>query len=118
MGRTSIAPTDRFRGLVVVPDVATNFLREVSDGREDPPSDEIAFDLRKPELDLVEPGRIGRREMQLHVWMLQQKRPHGLGLMRRQIVGDDVNLAPLRLRRDDLADCVSRAASNESVPWR
>lgn len=36
--------------------------------------------------------------------MFKEKRPHGLGLVGRQVVGDDVNLAPLRLRGDDVAE--------------
>jgi hypothetical protein len=51
----SIAPADRFRRLVVVPDVAANLPREVSDGRKDGPGEKLAFDFRKPELDLIEP---------------------------------------------------------------
>jgi hypothetical protein len=40
----------------------------------------------------------------MHVRMIQQKRPHGLGLVGRQIVSGDVNLPPLRLRGDDVAE--------------
>ena len=36
--------------------------------------------------------------------MIQQKGPHGLRLVGRQVVGDDVNLSSLRLRRDDVAE--------------
>ena len=69
MRRIAIAPADRFRRLVVVPDVATNLAREVRDGREDAAGEEVAFDLRKPEFDLVEPRGIGRGEVEMHVGM-------------------------------------------------
>jgi hypothetical protein len=56
-----------------VPDVATNLPRKIGDGRKDATGQEIAFDLREPELDLVQPGRIGRGEMEMDVRMIQQK---------------------------------------------
>ena len=95
MRRIAIAPANRFRRLVVVPDVATNLAREVSDRGEDAPGEQIALDLRKPELDLIEPGRIGRREMQMHVRVVEEKGAHGLGLVRREVVGDHVTFDPL-----------------------
>jgi len=104
MRRVSIAPADRFRRLVVVATVATNLPGEISDGRKDAAGEELAFNVGKPELDLIEPGRIRRREMQVHVRMIQQKRSDGLGFVRRQIVGDDVNRPALRLRGDDVAE--------------
>ena len=53
MRRVAVVPTNRFRRLVVVPDVATNLPREISDGRKSASGEEIAFDLYKPDLDLV-----------------------------------------------------------------
>jgi hypothetical protein len=38
-----------------MPNVATNLSGEVSDGREDAAGEQLALDLRKPELDLIEP---------------------------------------------------------------
>ena len=101
MRRISVAPADRLRRFVVVPDVATNLAGEVRDGREDAPGQKLAFDLREPKLDLIQPGRIRRGEMEMDGRMIQQKRPHGLGLVGRQVVRDHVNLPALRLRRDD-----------------
>src|SRR5262245_19435555 len=102
MSWIAITPPDRFRRLVVVADVPTNLAREVGDRTEDAARQEIAFDFRKPQLDLVEPGRIGRREVELDGRVLQKKRSHRLRLMRREVVGDDVNLTALRLRGHDL----------------
>ena len=104
MRGVAVAPANRFRRLVVVPDVTTNLAREVRDRGEDAAREQIAFDLRKPEFDLIEPGRVGRREMQMDVRVREEKGPHGLGLVRRQIVGNHVNLSSLRLRGHDVAE--------------
>ena len=79
MRQISIAPADGFGRLVVVPNVATNLSREVSDGRKDTAGEQLAFDFRKPELDLVQPGRVGRGEMERHVRMIEQKTSGPLG---------------------------------------
>ena len=76
--------------------------------------------------------------MQLHARMRFQKRVDGLRFVRREIVDDDVDLAPARLARDDVGQelheggagvpgtvcpmispvLVFSAAYRESVPWR
>jgi hypothetical protein len=38
-----------------------------------PPGDDLAFDLGKPDLDLVEPRGIRRGEMKLHARMLLEE---------------------------------------------
>ncbi len=100
----AITPPDRFRHLVVVANVAPNLPRQVGHRREDAARQQVAFDLRKPELHLVEPRRIGRREVEMDVRMVQQERAHRLRLMGREIVGDHVNLAPLRLAGHEVAE--------------
>src|SRR5262245_34533889 len=104
MGWIAIAPPDRLGGLVVVADVATNLSRQVSDRGEDAARQQVPLDLRKPEFDLVEPRRIGRREVQMHVWVLQQEGADRLRLMGREIVSDHMNLSTFRLRGDDVAE--------------
>ena len=103
MRRIAIAPADRFRGLVVMPDVATNLAREVCDGREHAAGEHVALDFRKPELDLVEPRRVRRREMEMHVRMVQQEHADGLGLMRGEVVRDHMNLPIFGLARGQIA---------------
>jgi len=71
--RIAIAPSDRLRPFVVLPNVGANAPREVWHGREDPARQQIAFDFRKPEFDQVQPRGIGRCEVQLDVWMLHQE---------------------------------------------
>ena len=92
MRRIAIAPADRFRRLVVVPDVPANFPREVSHGREDTAREEIPFDLGKPEFDLVEPRRVGWCEMEPHLRMFLQEVLDSFGLVSRQIIEDDMDL--------------------------
>ena len=68
------------------------FAREVLDGGEDPASDHLSLDSGEPDLDLIQPGRIGRRKVQFHLRMTFQKGSYFAGLMGRQVVDNDVDL--------------------------
>ena len=103
MCRIAVGPTDRFRVLVVASDVASDLAREVWDRCEDPTREEVALDLGKPELHLIQPGRVGRREVQMDARMGLEKRLDALGLVGGQVVDDDVNVPPARLPRHDIA---------------
>ena len=111
MRRIAVGPADRLRRFVVAMDVSTNLASEVSDGGENAARQQVSLDLRKPELDLIEPRRIGRRKVQMHVRVLEQKCPHGLCLMGGEIVGDHMNLSPLRLTGDDVAEKVDKGGA-------
>ena len=108
MRRIAITPADRFRRLIVVADVAPDLAREIGHRGKDTAREQVAFDLGKPELDLVEPRGIRRGEVEVHVRMVQQERPNRLGFMSRQIVGDDMNVTTVRLRADDLAEEIDK----------
>jgi hypothetical protein len=54
-------------------------------------SNDIAFDLGKPQLDLIEPRGIGRSEMQMNLRVRREKRIDLLGLVCREVVGDDAD---------------------------
>ena len=73
--------------------------RQVADRGEDAAGDDIAFDAAEPEFDLIEPRGIGRSKMQVHLGMIGQELCDPLGLMGREVVGDDVDLASLGLQR-------------------
>lgn len=95
-------------------DVAHEFLLEVFDRREDASRDDIALDLGEPELDLVQPRRVGRREMQAHRRMGLQKFGDPRGLVRREIVRNHMDLHALglighevRQERDELLEGVA-----------
>ena len=103
-----------------------------------PRANHVALDLGKPELDLVEPGGIGRGEMKAHVGMLGEEPFDLFGLVRGEIVEHDVNLLahpvratkPSRKAMNSLLVCraavmpctwpvfTSSAAYSDSVPWR
>jgi hypothetical protein len=42
--------------------------------------------------------------MQVDIRMVQQKRPHGLGFVRREVISDDMNVPALWSAGDDLAE--------------
>lgn len=97
MPRISIRPLHGFRCFVVLPDIPQEFPFQIMAGREDAAGNDIALDLGEPEFHLVEPGRIGRREMHADGGMVAQERLHLLGFMRREIVEDHMHLLPARL---------------------
>ena len=68
--RSEFVTTDATGGVSVLPlkrasiggvgvDVAAEFASQVGNRGEDAARDDLAFDLGEPDLDLVEPGRIG-----------------------------------------------------------
>jgi len=99
----AVGPFDRRGVLVVMTDVTHELARQVVDRGEDPASDHIAFDAAEPEFDLIEPRGIGRSEMQVQLGMIGQELRDPPGLMGREVVGDDVDLATLGLQRNNLA---------------
>ena len=114
MRRISIAPADRLRRLVVVPDVPTDLPREIVDRGEDATGEQIPFDLGEPEFDLIQPRGIRRREVQAHVGVRDQDGPHRLRLVGREIVENHVNLAPRRLTGDDVAEELDKGRAGVS----
>ena len=84
-----------------MPDVLHDLALQTRGRREDAARDDVALDLGEPELDLIQPRRLRGREVQLHTAMLGEERPHRLRPVGREIVENDVDLAPRRLRRGD-----------------
>src|SRR5260221_10623977 len=90
-----------------------SFLRKSATDLNTPRND-VALDLGKPELDLVEPGGIGRGEVQVNLRMSIQKVVDLSRLVSREVVGNHVDLFAARLvdddvgqERDELRRCVS-----------
>ena len=54
---------------VVVPDVAQELPLQIGDGSEYSARDDVAVDLAEPQLDLIQPGRVGRSEAQVNLGM-------------------------------------------------
>ena len=92
--RVRVLPWDRAGVGRVGVDVATKFTRQIGDRCEDAARNDLAFDFGEPEFDLVEPRRIGRREVKLHARMPLEEIGNRLGFVRREVVEDDVNLLP------------------------
>ena len=95
-GRVGVLPLDGSGVCGVGIDVAAEFARQVGNRSEDTTGNDLAFDLGKPDFDLVEPGRVGGREVKVDAGMLLEKVAHCLGLVGGEIVEDDVNLLPGR----------------------
>src|SRR5262245_61373857 len=85
-------------------DIPHQLATQVRDGGEDAPRGHVPLNLCKPELDLVQPRRIGRRVVELNVGMSHQERPDLLRLVRGKVVDDDVDLATPRLRVDNVLE--------------
>ena len=83
---------NRLRLVVIARDVLLNLPGEIRQRREDAAGEQVAFDL-PPEFHLIEPRRVGRREMQMDPGMRVQKHLHPLGLVRREIVDDHVEIS-------------------------
>jgi len=73
-------------------DVAHQLVSEIFHRRKDAARDHLTFNASKPDLYLIEPGGIGRCEMQLHVEMLVKKLLHLGCFVGGQIVQNDVDL--------------------------
>ena len=83
-------------------DVTAEFASQVGNRGEDASSDDLAFDLSEPDLDLIEPGRVSGREVKPDARVLLEKLTDGLSFVRGEIAEDDVNLLP---RRAHMTSC-------------
>src|SRR6266851_4341906 len=89
----AIGPLDGFGSAVVVTDVAHELAGQVPDRGEDPAGNYVALDLGKPVFDLVEPGGVGRRVVQMYFGVGDKKLFNPAGLMRREIVRNNMDLS-------------------------
>ena len=101
-------PTPMRKRLTISSCEVPQFPRQICDRSEHASDNDIALDLGKPQLVLI---RVGRREVQLHVRMLEQEGAHRLRLMRREIVGNDVNRSPLRLTGHDVSEEIDKGGT-------
>ena len=96
----SVGPFERLGAFVVGFDIASDFASEVGFGSKDAASDQIALNFGEPDFDLIKPGRVSRCVMELKVGMDGEELRHGLSFVRREVVGDDVDLLALGLCGD------------------
>lgn len=93
-----IGPAERASALGVRANIVHQFTAKVGNGSKYSAGDHVALDFRKPDLHLIQPGRIRWREVKPHLGMLGQELLDRRGFVGRKIVEHDVNLTgPLRL---------------------
>src|SRR5438128_11167128 len=73
VGDVGVLPLDGLGRLVVLADVAQELAAEVGSRREDAACDHVALDLAQPNLDLIQPAGIGRREVEMDVLVEAQE---------------------------------------------
>src|SRR5215831_5985542 len=91
-----------------------SFRRRSATEGEDAACDDVTLDLGEPQLDLVEPGRVSRREVQVDRGVATQELGDLRGLVRRQVVSDHMDFLGRRLIDDD----VGQKATNSAEVWR
>ena len=92
-----ISPVEGGCGFVVLLDVTKELSGQVSFGSEDSSSNDSALNFGKPDFDLVEPTRIGRRVMEPNCRIGVEELKNTLGFVRAQVVGHDMNFSARRL---------------------
>ena len=110
-----ISPAKGCRGFVVLLDVAEELSRQVSFGSEDSSINDRALNFRKPDFNLVEPTRIGRRVMEPNRRIGVEELKNTLGFVRAQVVGHDMNFSASRLAGHDRAQKVNKFRTGMSV---
>ena len=95
-------------------DIAHELSFEIRHRGKDATGDDVAFDLGEPEFNLVEPGRLRRGKVQMHSRVLGEERLNPRGLVRREVVGDHMNL----LAGGWFTTRSVRKATNSAEVWR
>src|SRR5262249_5326703 len=89
--------------------------RAVWERREDTAGEQVAFDCRKPEFYLIEPRGVRRRKVQMQARIRVEARLDVFRLVRGQVIDDDVDLRPPRLRGHDVAETFHKGIAG--VAW-
>ena len=110
-----ISPAEGCRGFVVLLDVTKELSRQVSFGSEDSSINDRALNFRKPDFNLVEPTRIGRRVMEPNCRIGIEELKNALGFVRAQVVGHDMNFFTSRLAGHDRAQKVDKFGAGVPV---
>lgn len=93
MRGTAIHPAHRLRAAVVAIDGPPNLARQAGGGRDDAAREQVVRNVAEQQLCLIEPGTVGRGEVDVDGLMRLENRRHLPGLVGRQIVRDDVDCA-------------------------
>jgi hypothetical protein len=97
-----IGPLEGFGSFVMGLDIASDFASKVRSGSEDAAGEQIALNFGEPDFELIEPGRVSRGVVELNVRMKGEELRHSSGLMRRKVIGNDVDLLSRGLGGDDV----------------
>src|SRR6516225_7716311 len=97
-----VNPMQRCGGFVVVADVAHELAGDALYRSENPARDNLALNLGKPNFDLVEPAGVGRGVVDPNCRVGLKECKNSLGLVRTQVIDNDVDLASWRLAGYDL----------------
>src|SRR3954451_22645864 len=88
----SVGPADRTGRFCVCPDVFHEFSAKISDGSEHSTGNNMAFDFAEPDLDLIQPRRVGGCEVKPDLRIRLEETSNCLGLMCRQVIEHNVDL--------------------------
>jgi hypothetical protein len=113
-------------------DVAADLAGEVVNRSGDATSNQVSLDLTEPQLDLIELRRVGWREVEVYPAVVLKKVVDQSGVVRREVVEDDVSLLagtepkPLMKRCPSDPETVHRLvrrrpgvrAGLDAPPWR
>src|SRR5712691_1209445 len=110
----SIFPLHRSGRFVVLTDVSHELSLQIRDGSEYTSRDDITLDLAEPQLDLIQPRRVGRSEVQVNLGMHRQEVRDRPALVSREVVGDHMDLFAAGLI--DLNVCEERSELGRGVP--
>src|SRR5467141_1785480 len=83
----SIFPLHGTGRFVVLTDVSQELSFQIRDGSEYASRDDVALDLAEPQLDLIQPRRVGRSEVQVNLGMHRQEVRDRPALVSREVVG-------------------------------
>src|SRR5260370_27767956 len=97
MSNVFVDPTDRGCSFVVVANVAHELARKILYGSEDTSINNVALNLGKPNFDLVEPAGVGRGVVDSKRRVGLDEFTNSVGLVRTQVISNDVDLATWRL---------------------
>ena len=75
-------------------DVTHELTRQVLDRSKNATGDYMAFDFGEPVLDLIEPGGVGRSEVQVNIGMLGQELVNALSFVTGKVIQHDVDSRP------------------------
>src|SRR5260221_10441225 len=106
MSNVFVDPTDRGCSFVVVTNVAHELARKILYGSEDTSRNNVALNLGKPNFDLVEPAGVGRGVVDSKSRVGLEEFTNSVGLVRTQVISNDVDLATWRLACHNLCKAI------------